>query len=240
VWIAYAGGAMLAWALTSTNDLWRANQEPYRLWIDSFLLIAVTIVPVLLDVAVRTLGARTEAGAGSEQQADPGAPVRAPRRTRALVAGTAVLVVLVGATSALDWARFFSAGRGLGQITFAEPLDRAIADVTAGATGGSVVAGSCLDPQIVKIDSGRSVAHYNLGMAWPADRDAVDDAREALAAGRVDGEATERAGIRWYLALSDCAGGVDPAAVPGLVEVDRSVYDPATGAAAVLYRIDIG
>jgi hypothetical protein len=92
----------------------------------------------------------------------------------------------------------------------------------------------------VKIDSGRSVAHYNLGMAWPADRDAVDDAREALAAGRVDGEATERAGIRWYLALSDCAGGVDPAAVPGLVEVDRRVYDPATGAAAVLYRIDIG
>jgi hypothetical protein len=112
--------------------------------------------------------------------------------------------------------------------------------VTADATEGAIVAGPCLDPQIVKIDSGRSVAHYNLGMAWPEDRDAVDDAREALASGRVDARATEAAGIRWYLAVSDCADGVDPADVPGLVEVARSVFDPSTGAAAVLYRIDIG
>ncbi|MBM7410187.1 hypothetical protein JOE38_000010 [Clavibacter michiganensis] len=242
VWTAYAGGAMLAWAITSTNDLWRANQEPYRLWIDAFLLIAVTIVPVLLDVAVRTLRARDADAddADADAHGEPAGPGRAPRRTRALVATCAAIVVAIGATSALDWGRFFSAGRELRQITFAEPLDRAIADVTAGATDGSIVAGACLDPQIVKIDSGRSVAHYNLGMAWPADRDAVDDARAALAAGRVDAEATERAGIRWYLALSDCAGDADPASVPGLEEVDRVVYDPATGAAAVLYRIDIG
>lgn len=238
VWTAYASGAMLAWALTSTNDLWRANQEPYRLWIDSFLLIAVTIVPVLLDVAVRTLRAGTADADAAHGEAVM--PARAPRRTRALVATCAALVVAIGATSALDWGRFFSAGRELRQITFAEPLDRAIADVTAGAMDGSIVAGACLDPQIVKIDSGRSVAHYNLGMAWPADRDAVDIARSALAAGRVDAEATERAGIRWYLALSDCAGDADPASVPGLEEVDRAVYDPSTGAAAVLYRIDIG
>ncbi|MFD2339559.1 hypothetical protein FGG90_00910 [Clavibacter tessellarius] len=247
VWTAYAAGAMLAWAITSTNDLWRANQEPYRLWIDGFLLIAVTIVPVLLDVAVRTLRAGAPADrdapadpAAADADADDAAPRRAPRRTRALVTACAVLVVAIGATSALDWGRFFSAGRELPQITFAEPLDRAVADVTAGATGGSIATGACLDPQIVKIDSGRAVAHYNLGMAWPADRDAVDVARAALAAGRVDAEATEAAGIRWYLALSDCAGDADPATVPGLVEVDRSVYDPATGAAAVLYRIDIG
>ncbi|ALD12308.1 hypothetical protein [Clavibacter capsici] len=240
VWTAYAGGAMLAWAITSTNDLWRANQEPYRLWIDSFLLIAVTIVPVLLDVAVRTLRGRTDAAADADADAAVDASPLAPRRTRTLVAAATVLVVVIGATSALDWGRFFSAGRQLGQITFAEPLDRAIADVTAGATEGSIVTGPCLDPQIVKIDSGRSVAHYNLGMAWPADRDAVDDARTALAAGRVDAEATERAGIRWYLALSDCAAAPDPASVPGLEEVERVVHDPATGAAAVLYRIDIG
>ncbi|MDQ0743787.1 hypothetical protein QFZ62_001095 [Clavibacter sp. B3I6] len=230
IWIAYASGAMLAWAMTSTNDLWRANQEPYRLWIDSFLLIAVTIVPVLLDVAVRTLRAHQEDGADRP----------APRRTRVVVAAAAVAVVAVGAASAVDWARFFVAGRGIGQITFQQPADRAIRDVTADATEGAIVAGSCLDPQIVKIDSGRSVAHYNLGMAWPEDRDAVDDARGALASGRVDARATEAAGIRWYLALSDCADGVDPADVPGLVEVARSVFDPSTGAAAVLYRIDIG
>ncbi|WP_146083773.1 hypothetical protein [Clavibacter michiganensis] len=234
VWTAYASGAMLAWAMTSTNDLWRANQEPYRLWIDSFLLIAVTIVPVLLDVAVRTLRV------GAARAAERGAAARAPRRTRLVVGAAAVVVVAVGAASAGDWARFFVSGRGLGQITFSEPLDRAIADVTADARDGAIVAGACLDPQIVKIDSGRSVAHYNLGMAWPADRDAVDDARAALAEGRVDADSVDRAGIRWYLALSECADGPDPATVPGLVEVDRRVYDPATGAAAVLYRVDIG
>jgi hypothetical protein len=230
IWIAYASGSMLAWAMTSTNDLWRANQEPYRLWIDSFLLIAVTIVPVLLDVAVRTLR--------SGQEDDLDRP--APRRTRAIVAAAAVAVVAVGAASAVDWARFFIAGRSVGQITFQEPVDRAIRDVTAGATEGAVVAGPCLDPQIVKIDSGRSVAHYNLGMAWPQDKGAVDAAREALTSGRVDAQATEAAGIRWYVALSQCGDGVAPEDVPGLVEVAREVYDPSTGAAAVLYRIDIG
>jgi hypothetical protein len=230
IWTAYASGSMLAWAMTSTNDLWRANQEPYRLWIDSFLLIAVTIVPVLLDVAVRTLRGAADRPAGQEP----------PRRARLVVGTAAVVIVAVGAASAIDWVRFFSAGRGLGQITFAEPIDRAIAEVTADATAGTIVVGPCLDPQIVKIDSGRSVAHYNLGMAWPADRDAVDDAREALADGRVDADAVERAGIRWYLALSECADGPDPASVPGLAEVGRSVYDPASGAAAVLYRVDIG
>lgn len=240
LWTAYAAGAMLAWAVTSTNDLWSANQEPYRLWMDAFLLIAVTIVPVLLDVAARTLRGRTANADADAGPAEADVPARAPRRTRRLVAACTALIVVIWATSALDWGRFFSAGSELTQITFAEPRDRAIADVTAGAADGSVVAGACLDPQIVKIDSGRSVAHYNLGMAWPADRDAVDSALAALSAGRVDAAATERAGIRWYLALSDCAADADVTRLPGLREVDRAVYDPATGAAAVLYRIDIG
>ncbi|WP_043670021.1 hypothetical protein [Clavibacter michiganensis] len=235
VWTAYAGGAMLAWAITSTNDLWRANQEPYRLWIDSFLLIAVTIVPVLLDVVVRTLRGRADDGAEADAAAD--ASPHAPRRTRMLVAAASVLVVAIGATSALDWGRFFSAGRQLGQITFAEPLDRAIADVTAGATEGSIVTGPCLDPQIVKIDSGRAVAHYNLGMAWPADRDAVDAVRTSAADGRVDVDAARVAGVAWLVADSACTTGPSPASDTGLTEVAAAVYDDATGARAVLYRI---
>ncbi|CAQ00757.1 putative integral membrane protein [Clavibacter sepedonicus] len=235
VWTAYAGGAMLAWAITSTNDLWRANQEPYRLWIDSFLLIAVTIVPVLLDVAVRTLRAGTTDAEAAHGEST--GPARAPRRTRVLVASCAALVVAVGATSALDWGRFFSAGRELRQITFAEPLDRAIAEVTAGATDGSIVAGPCLDPQIVKVDSGRSVAHYNLGMAWPADRDAVDAVRTSAADGQVDVDAARVAGVAWLVADSSCTTGPSPASDPGLTEVAAAVYDDVTGARAVLYRI---
>jgi hypothetical protein len=229
VWTAYAGGAMLAWALTSTNDLWLANQEPYRLWIDSFLLIAVTIVPVLLDVAVRTLRAAAD-GPGT-------ARAGAPRRARAVVAALAAAVVVVGAVSAIDWARFFSAGRDLDMITFDEPLDRAVAEVTVDATEGAIVAGPCLDPQIVKIDSGRAVAHYNLGMAWPADRDGVDAVRASAAEGRIDVEAARAAGVSWLVADSACSDGPPPASDPGLTEVAASVYDPATGARAVLYRI---
>jgi hypothetical protein len=232
MWIAYAVGASAAWAMTSTNDLWRANQEPYRLWIDSFLLIAVTIAPILLDVAVRTLAASRHESAGG----------RSARRARFAVAIAAVAVLSVGAVSAVDWARFFVAGRTLGEITFDGSLDRAIAEVTATATDGAIVTGPCMDPQVVKIDSGRRVAHYNLGMAWPSNRDAVDDARAALAEGRVDAAATKAAGIRWYLALSDCPEGGDPSRVPGLVEVGRALHSPTAGAsgAAVLYRIDTG
>ena len=34
LWIAYPIGAAVVWALGSTNDIWGANQEPYRFWLD--------------------------------------------------------------------------------------------------------------------------------------------------------------------------------------------------------------
>ncbi|OUE08313.1 hypothetical protein CMsap09_05140 [Clavibacter michiganensis] len=237
VWTAYAGGAMLTWAITSTNDLWKANQEPYRLWIDSFLLIAVTIVPVLLDVAVRTLAPRGDVGDRPDARTPAVARSRDARRSRTVVSVCALLIVAVGVTSAIDWVRFFGAGRDLRQITFADPVDRAVADVIAGAADGLIAVGPCLDPQIVKVDSGRAIAHYNLGMAWPADREAVDRVRASAAEGRIDVEAARQAGVTWLVADSACTAGADPASDPGLVEADGVVYDDATGDRAVLYRI---
>lgn len=53
-WIAFAVGAAVAWPLVASNDLWGANQEPYRFWIDSFTLVTAAAVPVFCQVAVRS------------------------------------------------------------------------------------------------------------------------------------------------------------------------------------------
>ena len=52
MWIAYASGSSVAWFLLAENNLWGANQEPYQLWIIGYALVAFTIVPVLIDVAI--------------------------------------------------------------------------------------------------------------------------------------------------------------------------------------------
>lgn len=53
-WLAFSIGAVFAWPVVASNDLWGANQEPYRFWIDSFTIITAAAVPVLLQVAVES------------------------------------------------------------------------------------------------------------------------------------------------------------------------------------------
>lgn len=55
LWVAVPSALALLWVYLATNDLWGAGQEPYRFWLDMYVLVAVLVVPLLAWVVVEGL-----------------------------------------------------------------------------------------------------------------------------------------------------------------------------------------
>jgi hypothetical protein len=208
LWISYPVAAMAVWTLLGTNDLWGANAEPYRLWIDAYLLIAVTTIVLVVAVASDYLGsvdAPREAGwTGAHGEAEP-----TRRRARILAAGAIALVAVTAGVSALDWATFFRADAYHALWSFTGPADKARAALAddSGATSTALLATDpCIDPRILKIDSGVPIAYYHLGMAWPDRRDALETFMEGQAAGTLDFSAAADAKVAFLLTDDSCPG----------------------------------
>lgn len=227
LWIAYPIGAATTWFILATNDIWGPNAEPYRLWIDSFLLVAVGLLPLFVT-AVIDLAAP---GERSPDRAD------AARRLRV---GTVVVTALVAVTavvSATDWVRFYQDDEVHGVFVFTDSRSAAHSDLARLADDGSgdlVGMDTCVDPQIVKLNSGAPVAFYNLGMAWPQERDAVQSFLADRAEGAVDLDTLAAAGIGWMLTDSVCGDGWEEQFDGELDIADRAAYD---GGEATLWRL---
>ena len=169
LWAAYALGGATAWLLLATNDRWGANAEPYRLWMDAFFLIAVTILPMLVLVVRDLWGSSTGAVAG------PGA-TGGPVPRWAIIVGVGVLAALA-AVSLTDWSRFSNAE--VARALLVTDSDRDVAasalarESAAENPGTLLLIGPCLDPRVIKVTSGVPVAYFHLGMAWPKEYEAV-------------------------------------------------------------------
>ena len=170
-WAAYAVGCAAAWLLLATNDRWGANAEPYRLWIDTFFLIAVTILPVLVLVG-RDLFASTAGLAGSAEQPVPRA---VPRWLG--VAGFALVAVLA-VLSMGDFVRFAWSFEARALMDTDTDRYRVAADLARDSAaenpGTLLIVGPCLDPRVVKVTAGVPIAYFHYGMAWPEKFDAVN------------------------------------------------------------------
>ena len=170
-WAAYAVGCAAAWLLLATNDRWGANAEPYRLWIDTFFLIAVTILPVLVLVG-RDLFASTAGLAGSAEQPVPRA---VPRWLG--VAGFALVAVLA-VLSMGDFVRFAGSFEARALMDTDTDRYRVAADLARDSAaenpGTLLIVGPCLDPRVVKVTAGVPIAYFHYGMAWPEKFDAVN------------------------------------------------------------------
>jgi hypothetical protein len=92
VWIAYSGGSMIAWFLISQNNLWGANQEPYQLWDIGFALIAFTIIPLIIDVA---LAYRSTGNSPSELHVTPWSRITVKPKWIAFGAGSVIVWTLI-------------------------------------------------------------------------------------------------------------------------------------------------
>ena len=214
LWVAYPLGAATTWVLLATNDRWGPNAEPYRLWIDSFVLVGAGLLPLFVYAATELMApprppAPEEPGAPLRDGPDQRGALRPVRpAVRRVAAGVVALVVAVGTVSAVDWVRFVRADDIHDVFDFANSRSQAHAAMVSRAPGDALIAvDTCIDPQIVKLNSAANVAFYNLGMAWPRQRDEVQAYLAERAEGRYSIRTLADAGIG--VVLTDTACGDD-------------------------------
>lgn len=238
VWIALPIGLVVCWAWVAENDVWGANQEPYRFWLDGYVLVAVLAVPLVAWAAVETLGGeragrvgRTSGPAVASAQ-DEGQPQMevaglaalpaSAVRARRWVSVALVLVVGVTATWSVEFLSFRRDVADWGYVPLTHPFYRASNELLAQTGGEMVAVGGCIDTIIVKVTWGGPIAYYNRGLAWPDEKEAIDMvARARRDSDDFDAPLAVRAGLRWFL--------VDPAcAVDMLEHADTVLVDERT------------
>ena len=238
LWVAFPSGAVAAWAILASNDRWGANAEPYRLWIDSFALIAISTLPLLAS-AVRSELTRRGPDGGPERH--DGSPEeisttdeRGLRDVRSrlgfrLVVWAVVVVALGAGASGLDWVKFWSDNRSLPLFQLSGGYAQALgasADDAVDGSGMLVAQAPCIDPQFVKANSAAPVAFYNLGLAWPERRDEVQAYLTDRGTGDLDLATLRSADIGWLMTDTACSDGwADRLAASGVVPTTSHEYE---------------
>lgn len=200
--VAVGTGLPVTWVLIAINDVWGANAEPYRFWIDGYLFVCVGIALALAAAWGGHRGTRRR----SEGVTPPEATEPGPRRGRSLLLWTTAIVVALWGLAlpdAVHWATDPAV-----QDTWDPGTPRSLATATVldqvRPGDGLVVTAPCLDPRTAKIVSGAPLAYYYLGMAWPEKRDAVQIVMDDRGAGTLDLEHLRAADVRWVLTDTAC------------------------------------
>jgi hypothetical protein len=175
-----AGAA--SWVILCTNDRWGFSQEPYRFWLEGFIvngLLAATVFPA----AFRAYRERTKRGA--------------------LFPVTAILTLIVAMASLLDVTGWWRFAHDQGILDTSSSRMIAIANITSDREG-LIAAAPCIDPRALKLVTNAPVAHYNGGLAWPKNPDSIkillDPARRNVA----DPIALRAADVEFVVADSAC------------------------------------
>lgn len=163
------------------NDVWGFNQEPYRFWIQSAIILSFAFGALL----PRALAETDVLGNG---------------RRLALIA-VGALAVAVAVASLGDVVGFFGYAREQGVIDLRDERATAIATITKGMSG-LTAAGPCVDPQQLNLLTAAPVAFYNNGMAWPANRDAFTTLQDPSRG--ADAPALRAAGVQWVVLDTAC------------------------------------
>jgi hypothetical protein len=230
LWIAYSAGVLVSWVLMSSNDVWGANQEPYRFWLDTFVVVCMTILP-FAALVLRTLlsgahrdkagpaplpgtqgfAAATVSGAARGESRAAAAEENPPRPLgrRGLIVTTCALAlcVVVALGSMIDFVRFSGDPAYHGLWNYNDGRYRAIATLSqehAPSAGKMFITDPCIDALAFKIVSGLPEAYYNAGMAWPSRQKAVQRAMDDRANGVFDAGDAKAAGITRVVTDSAC------------------------------------
>lgn len=251
-WLSLPIGIAVAWSVIATNDLWGANQEPYRFWIDGFILAAAISFPVLAQVLVVVAQrARSQRLADSALAAHLGAlsakgngPIETrqnPQWVGPQFFRKAHGIVLWGllVVSLLDYVGFAISVHSQGTDAFEDAQARAItgtATFVPDRANGLVLSDPCIDPFRLKALSGLPTAFYNLGLAWPNNEPMFRTLLEERDRGSLNQPLAEQAGVDYVMIDSGCE--------PNWLEqvkgskVAESVYDSGVSTGAVsLWKI---
>lgn len=230
-WLAFSLGSVVAWPLVASNDLWGANQEPYRFWIDSFTMVAAAAVPVFCQVAVRSWRLWREGSKPQPKEAvspdEPGSPAPAAvgfgRKQGIVVATACVTVAAAFAVSLSDYSKFAEYVHDYGTASFDDPQALAIKSaakpltepgsdmlVTVDSKGQAtelVMFDPCISPFRVKALTGLPTAFYNLGLAWPKNEKDIREILVQRSKGSFAQPAAEKVDIRYVLTDTGCPTG---------------------------------
>ncbi|HEY0188605.1 MAG TPA: hypothetical protein VGC67_14035 [Cellulomonas sp.] len=233
LWVAVPVGGAVVWALLAANDLWGANQEPYRFWINTYLLLAVVMVPVTAWAVLDTLRPGPLPAEPGPVDVPGRAPVLLGRTGRRITAGALVLVLAVAAVASVDWLTFRREVAAMGYLTIATPQVTAAAELAEQTDGTLVLTDSCLDPLFLKVVWGGPVVSYNPGLAWPAEVDAVQALLGGRGTGTFDAAAAATADVGWVLTDSACS----PSLAPSLDGYEQAGSVDYEGGTVTLWRI---
>lgn len=211
-------GIAFSGLMLTFNGAWGFAQEPYRLWIDSVAVSALLLAPLT---------------AWSISRARVSTPVRSSTAVRVVAVAAAMLVGL----SLIDFGAFRAFVGQSGVIRFDSARYAAMRTVTA-PTGGLIAYGPCVDPQELKIATGKPVAFYNLGIAWPDDKAAIDAVMDAWRAGAFNPDALRAAKVRFLVTDTACGAPWPVEGTMGVVKETSLDYADANGSGTItLWRI---
>lgn len=214
-------GAAFSGTMLSFNDAWGFTQEPYRLWINSVIVTLMLLAPVSAWSIAAHRSARSADRTGS-------------RARLSIVVAVAVILV---ALSFLDIGSYRTYVSESGVIRFDTARTAAMTSLT-GPTTGLISGGPCIDQQELKIATRKPVAYYNLGLAWPENRGAIDAVVANQRDGVFDIEALRAARVRYLITDSSCGTQWPVDQAMGVIEEARQDYADEVGSGTlVLWRI---
>lgn len=228
-WQAFAIGAGTAWALAASNDVWGANQEPYRFWIDSFTIVTAAAVPILCQIMVRVWNVGMEQ-VRAQRNLPPTRHLRFAEfahiwsRPQVVVIGT-VCFALLGAIimSFADYSKFsgyvhsqgtekFDNSQGIAIEATVAPLveDESPLRIQTSREGQAaelLLGDPCINPFQLKTLTGIPTAFYNLGLAWPKNEQDMREVLKQRLVGSFAQSHARDAGIGYVLTDSSCSAG---------------------------------
>ncbi|MFF1251248.1 hypothetical protein ACFVYC_01940 [Pseudarthrobacter sp. NPDC058329] len=228
-WLAFAIGASTAWALVASNDIWGANQEPYRFWIDSFTIVTAAAVPILCQVGVKFWNVKREQlrlqGEMPRSRLLPSADaVRVSSRSQAVIVGAVCFALLGGlVVSFADYSKFSGYVNSQGTERFDDlrgtAIQAAVVPLTEdesplriqinheGQASELLLGDPCINPFQLKTTTGLPTAFYNLGLAWPNDEPHLREILKQRLAGAFAHSHAKNAGIKYVITDSSCSAG---------------------------------
>lgn len=240
LWIAVPSALGAVWLLLAANDHWGANQEPYRLWLDTYVMAAAVLVPVATWAFAEVLLPRAGDARGPVdlEPAEP-RPRDPVRPERWVVAGLVAASLAVSAVWSADFPLFRSGVDSGRYLAITSPGYLAAAELADETDGSIVLTDACVDPVVFKPVWGGPVAYYNPGLAWPGDKEAVDAGLEARRApDAFDQELVTGGGIGWLLVNADCELDLTQVADADLVDSREFSDDGVTRQTLELWRLE--
>lgn len=221
--VVVASTALVVMPFLAVNDVWGANAEPYRFWIEGILLGGIAACFVL----ARLVGVIRPAARG--RAADREGAVGGSRPLASTVlAATIIASAMLWAAALPDWVNSLRDDQMqatwnpyTSRETAIETLARA---ASSGPTEGLITTERCIDNRTMKANSGSPVANYHLGMAWPVNRDAIDAIIEARDDERLDIDAMRESDTKWVLTDSSCSSNWENEYAGQLQRVDSRDY----------------